>query len=332
MSSNSNHNTTVEKLISACTGALITSLMVTPMDVIKMRLQTQQNIFPSKRHCCTWNPCNLKKTTKSFKMPAVGGKSLQVANIHECAALQQPMILKGTTDGIYKILKYEGARALWKGLSPSLVMSVPGNVIYFVGYEQLKDSIPSEYAPLVAGAAARTIAVAMISPIELFRTRLQAVGSHDFKHVLQGVKDMVIRDGPQALWRGLPPTLWRDVPFSALYWMGYEECKKLLRCSSRISELEASFVAGALSGMFAAAVTTPFDVAKTKRQVNSVIERTSTKTRVPAILKQIYLQEGVSGLFRGLTPRIAKVAPSCAIMISSYEMGKVLFLSQHKSL
>ncbi|KAG1240642.1 hypothetical protein G6F68_017460 [Rhizopus microsporus] len=104
-------------------------------------------------------------------------------------------------------------------------MSVPANVVYFVGYEHLKDSIPStEYAPLMAGAVARTIAVTMISPIELFRTRLQAsVGTEGFRYVLEGVKEMVVKDGPRALWRGLPPTLWRDVPFSAIYWMGYEE-------------------------------------------------------------------------------------------------------------
>ncbi|EIE88097.1 hypothetical protein G6F46_002957 [Rhizopus delemar] len=323
--SNNNNNTTIEKLISACTGAVITSVMVTPMDVIKMRLQTQERPSFSKRTCCTWNQCSLTQSTKSYKITPVQGKGLQLANIHECALSQQRTVPRGTIDGVYKILKYEGAKALWKGLSPALIMSVPANVVYFVGYEHLKDSIPStEYAPLMAGAVARTIAVTMISPIELFRTRLQAsVGTEGFRYVLEGVKEMVVKDGPRALWRGLPPTLWRDVPFSAIYWMGYEECKKSLLRSSSINELEASFLAGAASGMFAAAVTTPFDVAKTKRQVNA--DKPSFDTRVGSILKETYKKEGVQGLFRGLTPRIAKVAPSCAIMISTYEMGKVLF-------
>lgn len=69
-------------------------------------------------------------------------------------------------------------------------MSVPANVIYFVGYDYLRDLIQpytsidssKDYSPLVAGAVARTIAVTIISPIELFRTRLQATtGVHDFK-------------------------------------------------------------------------------------------------------------------------------------------------------
>ena len=36
------------------------------------------------------------------------------------------------------------------------------------------------------------------------------------------------KSGPLALWKGLGPTLWRDVPFSAVYWAGYENTKAAL--------------------------------------------------------------------------------------------------------
>jgi hypothetical protein len=52
--------------------------------------------------------------------------------------------------------------SLWRGLSPALVMSVPGNIIYFVGYDYLRNAIKDwtmykdkDYAPLVAGGGAR---------------------------------------------------------------------------------------------------------------------------------------------------------------------------------
>jgi hypothetical protein len=54
-----------------------------------------------------------------------------------------------------------------------------------------------------------------ISPIELFRTRMQSVdGVNGFRSVLSGVQTMVKQHGPSSLWRGLVPTMWRDVPFS----------------------------------------------------------------------------------------------------------------------
>jgi hypothetical protein len=41
-----------------------------------------------------------------------------------------------------------------------------------------------------------------------------------------------------------------------------------------------------------------------------------------AIARNILETEGVSGLWRGNTARMMKVAPACGIMISSYEVGK----------
>ncbi|ORY96819.1 mitochondrial carrier domain-containing protein [Syncephalastrum racemosum] len=335
-----------EKLISACLGAFLTSVLVTPMDVVKMRLQTQHvhakpqhALFPS----CSCMPIPSNTTAEIRKCLREGKRHVptrQVAAIHECALHHHPSaaLTGGTLDGIYKIVRTEGPASLWRGLSPALVMSVPSNVIYFVGYDYLREYIrpfmkeKDNYAPLVAGGFARTVAVTIVSPIELFRTRLQAAtGVQDFQYVLQGVRDMMRKEGAKVLWRGLPPTLWRDVPFSAIYWMGYEQTKQALAQSSLLaSELHTSFLAGALSGMFAAAVTTPFDVAKTRRQVDAGRDvPTLRDSRVPYILKQIYQQDGARGLFRGLYPRIAKVAPSCAIMISSYELGKKFFSQQH---
>ena len=42
-------------------------------------------------------------------------------------------------------------------------------------------------------------------------------------------------------------------------------------------------------------------------------------------LWHIFKTEGASGLWKGWIPRTLKVAPACAIMISSYEVGKRAF-------
>ena len=92
--------------------------------------------------------------------------------------------------------------------------------------------------------------------------------------------------GVPALWRGLEPTLWRDVPFSGVYWFAYEAGKRELERRRWPEDIQSTpevttpagqagqyagaaraFVAGAGAGMVAAAVTTPFDVVKTRRQV-----------------------------------------------------------------
>lgn len=43
------------------------------------------------------------------------------------------------------------------------------------------------------------------------------------------------------------------------------------------------------------------------------------------MIREIYHQSGHRGLFTGLVPRVVKVVPACAIMISTFEYGKVFF-------
>lgn len=57
---------------------------------------------------------------------------------------------------------------------------------------------------------------------------------------------MVHRDGLKSLWKGLIPTLWRDVPFSAIYWGLYETGKSHLHEHFRGPYV--SFICGAASG------------------------------------------------------------------------------------
>lgn len=42
-----------------------------------------------------------------------------------------------------------------------------------------------------------------------------------------------------------------------------------------------------------------------------------------SIFNSIYQTHGVRGLFAGLAPRLIKVAPACAIMISTFEYSKI---------
>lgn len=49
------------------------------------------------------------------------------------------------------------------------------------------------------------------------------------------------------------------------------------------------------------------------------------------IIQRIYHQNGFRGLFTGLTPRLVKVAPACAIMIATFEHGKRFFQSYNAS-
>lgn len=60
-----------------------------------------------------------------------------IENNHASKAAQE-RYFHGTWDGVKKIVRHEGASSLWRGLSPTVAMSIPATVIYFVGYDYLK--------------------------------------------------------------------------------------------------------------------------------------------------------------------------------------------------
>lgn len=85
--------------------------------------------------------------------------------------------------------------------------------------------------------------------MELIRTKLQAQ-KLSYRELTSCIRSAVQSEGWLSLWRGLGPTLLRDVPFSAMYWYNYEICKRRLceRYHSREPTFAISFASGALSG------------------------------------------------------------------------------------
>ena len=177
-------NTRAEQALSACGGAAITSLFVTPLDVVKVRMQAPAATLQSCEH------------------PTCAGTS--------------------SSSVMMRVARHEGVGMLWAGLQPALVMSVPGTVIYFACYEATRDAITAcwprlgESAPLLAGGGARLLTATVVSPVELMRTRMQAEQALLREGMVGGAAALVRREGYGALWKGLSATLWRDVPFSCL--------------------------------------------------------------------------------------------------------------------
>lgn len=214
-------------------------------------------------------------------------------------------------------------------------MALPSTVIYFATYDSLithfrRKTDPNSrfyfYLPAIAGGFARTFAATAISPIEMVRTKMQSKRL-TYSELGNAVRRGIQQNGVRSLFMGLTATLMRDVPFSAIYWLNYETIKTTYQQPH--PDFRFSFLAGAVSGSLAAVLTLPFDVVKTHRQIE-LGERlmksdNASPNSINQILKQIYAQHGVRGLFAGIVPRLLRTAPACAIMISSYEFGKAFF-------
>lgn len=338
-----------ERMLSAVAGSLLTSLFLTPMDVVRVRLQ-QQEMLPN----CS---CEVEGVV-STELTQANKVFWQDPCFQDVQCKGSTVRFNSTWDAFGKIAKMEGVTSLWRGISLTVLMAAPSNVVYFAGYESLRDWSPLRttyptFNPLLCGAFARVMAATTVAPLELMRTRLQSIPrSSRSTTTIMMIKDLIkesrielSRDGYRALFKGLEITLWRDVPFSALYWATYEFYKSRFwfhssittRTSTHWDQFINSFLGGSISGSVAAILTHPFDVGKTRMQISAINASNKARKQNTTLqeskigmfrfLKEISKNEGISALYTGLVPRVMKVAPSCAIMISTYEVSKKYFSS-----
>jgi solute carrier family 25 iron transporter 28/37 len=113
-----------------------------------------------------------------------------------------------------------------------------------------------------------------------------------------------------------------SVPYQTIHLVTYETLRKIMNPSGTYSP-STHFIAGAGAGALAAAITTPFDVAKTLLNTQEVTGSGRTyMTGLPTAMRTIYSVGGLSGFAKGLTARVAFTAPAAAISWSVYEFFK----------
>lgn len=141
---------------------------------------------------------------------------------------------KNAIDGVYQIIKKEGANSLFRGLTTNLVrgvlMTSSQVVTYDLAKEALikvfkmnKDSIVTFFSSsLLAGLIATTIC----SPADVLKTRIMNA-SHNHQPVLKMLTTALKTEGPSFLFRGWLPSFIRLGPNTIITFLVVEELKRL---------------------------------------------------------------------------------------------------------
>ncbi|KAL1203118.1 Mitochondrial carrier protein MTM1 [Cardamine amara subsp. amara] len=287
------------RVFSAAGAALLSAVIVNPLDVVKTRLQAQA-AGNSYSH-----PLSNSIGRMAFFGPNMMFADLRCSPSCSRAGVQGTVSIcppdcfqyKGTFDVFTKIIRQEGIARLWRGTNAGLALAVPQVGIYLPFYDMFRDRLEelsrenapttTKYMPLVAGALARSLSCTVCYPIELARTRMQAF--KDAKACMKppGVLKTLVGVVSEVrtvnnlgnslrnyriLWRGLGAQLARDVPYSAICWATLEPMRRKLReivgsDTNALGIFGANFSAGFVAGSVAAATTCPLDVARTRRQI-----------------------------------------------------------------
>lgn len=218
------------------------------------------------------------------------------------------------------VTRQGGVLGLWRGLGPSLARTVPGVGLYFSSVTWLRENIcdtrPTCVQSVLVGGLARGFAGSVLIPATVIKTRLES-GLYSYNGVVSALKHIIKTEGVRGLTAGLGPTLARDVPFSGLYLMFYEQLKQQLTFSCSTST--APTLAGLGAGLLASLVTHPADVIKTRMQLSSDDRMGVLKTTKMMYRHRPPGTSGVLVFYRGLVPRMMRRTLMSALAWTVYE-------------
>ncbi|KAI4215057.1 MAG: hypothetical protein LQ351_002371 [Letrouitia transgressa] len=184
-------------------------------------------------------------TTKSAKLISLGTLTVICTNPiwvvktrMLSTAASHPQAYQSITHGVRHILRSEGFRGFYRGLTPSL-FGVTHGAFQFMAYEQLKEVVhsskPDERKMLTAfdyvwtSSAAKIFASTTTYPYQVVRSRLQTYeAGRNYLNAKDTVAKIWQREGLRGFYKGLSPNLFRVLPSTWVTFLVYEEAKALL--------------------------------------------------------------------------------------------------------
>jgi len=214
----------------------------------------------------------------------------------------------------------------YRGIDSALPGSMLSTGAFFTVYEGTKAQLlrgrgfgaPEWMIHMTAAACADIVACGIRNPLEVLKQQMQA-GLHP--DTMAAIRHIWRTKGLHGFYAGYGATVSRDIPFDAIQFAVYEAARSTLMARQENQPLSSAqtCVCGCFAGTFAAAVTTPVDVVKTRMMTSSVVD---TKQSVAALLYQIRTEEGISGLWRGGTARCVYNGAGGIVMFGTFEAAR----------
>eukprot|EP00927_Polykrikos_kofoidii_P064556 TRINITY_DN5988_c0_g1_i1.p1 TRINITY_DN5988_c0_g1~~TRINITY_DN5988_c0_g1_i1.p1 ORF type:complete len:368 (+),score=49.97 TRINITY_DN5988_c0_g1_i1:80-1105(+) len=246
------------------------------------------------------------------------------------------------SEAVRAVLRERGVGGFFRGAPVIAAGSVPAHIGLFGTYEFASSRLinqrrSDEHQPVAAAACGASGAVAhdfVLTPSDVVKQRLQ-LGRHN--GAVDCVTCILRHEGATAFWRSLPATLLMNVPFTAILVATNQSLQLLYKsrfqgADAVLASAPGYFLSSGLSGIVAAAATSPMDVVKTSLQTREFPIGTATSGACGAppaavsassgimwAVRDIFRRRGVRGFFHGVGPRVCLAAPSAAICWGTYQ-------------
>ncbi|XP_042905152.1 solute carrier family 25 member 32 [Parasteatoda tepidariorum] len=241
-------------------------------------------------------------------------------------------------NAVSTIIRDEGIRGLYKGVTPNCWGAGASWGLFFLFYEPIKSYMAySSDSKITLGPGSHMLAAALAgitttfitNPIWVVKTRMciqyqpsfsasSLPPSKHYNGMLDALTKIYRHEGIFGMYKGFVPGIF-GVSHGALHFMAYEELKKMCnKFYHRPSDHKLTTVQymlfSSLSKLFAASLTYPYQVLRVRLQ-----DQHKEYVGVIEVVKRIWKFEGIKGYYKGIVPNLLRVTPATAITFVVYE-------------
>lgn len=168
--------------------------------------------------------------------------------------------------------------------------------------------------------------------MEVVKIRLQAqmhsladpLDTPRYRNAAHAVYTIVREEGIRTLYRGVSLTALRQATNQGVNFTAFTELKGVAQRLQPDLEVLPSWqhmFLGLISGAMGPFSNAPIDTIKTRLQRAAFApdDKSSAVSKILSIAGDMWRQEGVKSFYRGITPRVLRVAPGQAVVFAVYE-------------
>ena len=316
-----------DQAVAGAGAGVAVSFLAAPTELIKCRLQSQLTTAQAAgvSTAGVLTPCGQPLKPTVFKNVARPGVRPSTRFAASAAGIVSPATpaasaLAGVGGGLH------GASGVVVGGAPVTSQATRGNGGSGSGSGSGSSAGTRGGRPPIAAAAVSTSATSFAPHSGTAASAAAAHLPQNYKGPIDVVKHVWRSEGgPRGLFRGLVPTLAREVPGNAVMFGVYEVAKRQLARAQGLestSELGTGsmIVAGGLAGTCFWIPVFPADVVKSRWQVDSPAAPGGPQFRsLLDCAAQTVRGGGVRALYRGFGPAMVRAYPANAVCFAAYE-------------
>ena len=249
---------------------------------------------------------------------------------------------------------YRSCRALYRGLSVSLLLTTPALSLYLCTYRQAKESLlprlgDTNLLYAVSGTCAEVISSVLWTPLEVIKARCQVSSEQGIWRQCRGLAS----EGWRGFYKGYGMGLLIFIPYNAIWWSTYENVKVSVGGGIVGQAAMGSMVASSVATVFGH----PLDLLKTRYQVSTSesisnivakesspvpaniisgnqkhgsANRGSDKLGIRYVFRNVVRESGYRGLYAGFGIRLLCSVPGSVIAMMVFEYVKPDFNESSK--